>query len=83
MGYDPVNPVKLSPLKMHYTEFSIIGSRLGTKNELAELLFLLESGRLDCLVDSVLPVRDVNRIYQENLINSAYGRILLDSNSFS
>ena len=83
MGYDPVNPVKLSPLKMHYNEWFIIGSRLGTKNELAELLFLLENGRLDCLIDSVLPIRDVNRIYQENLIQSAYGRILLDSNSFS
>ena len=83
MGYDPVNPVNLSPLKMHYNEWFIIGSRLGTKNELSELLFLLENKRLSCLIDSVLPMQNVNSIYQKNLIESAYGRILLDNSSFS
>ena len=82
MGYDPVNPVNLSPLKMHYNEWIIIGSRLGTKNELSELISLLNQERIDILIDSILPIRDVNRIYQENLIESAYGRILLDNYSF-
>ena len=83
MGYDPVNPVKLSPLMMHYTERKIIGSRLGTKKELSELINILDQDRINILIDTILPVKDVNRIYQENLIDSAYGRILLDNNSFS
>ena len=82
MGYDPVSPVTLSPLKMHYNEWKIIGSRLGTKNELSELIEIVNNNGLSVIIDRELPISEVNRIFTDNLIKSACGRIILDNSSF-
>ncbi|MDC7227671.1 MAG: alcohol dehydrogenase catalytic domain-containing protein [Spirochaetales bacterium] len=83
MGYDPLNPIPLDALGMHYNEWSIIGSRLGTKQELMEIMEHIGRGKLKPLVTEVLPVSDVNRIFTESLIEKNIGRIVLDCDNFS
>ena len=83
MGYDPVNPIPLDALGMHYNEWSIIGSRLGTKQELMEIFEHIGRGRIKPLVTEVLDVKDINRIFKESLVEKNIGRIVLDCNNFS
>ncbi|HAK45735.1 MAG TPA: hypothetical protein DCO79_07440, partial [Spirochaeta sp.] len=83
MGYDPLNPIPLDALGMHYNEWSILGSRLGTKQELTEIMNLIGQDKLKPLVTEVLDMKDVNRIFNENLIEKNIGRIVLDCNNFS
>jgi D-arabinose 1-dehydrogenase-like Zn-dependent alcohol dehydrogenase len=83
MGYDPLNPIPLDALGMHYNEWSIIGARLGTKQELVEIMEHIGNGKLKPLVTQVMNMSDVNRIFSESLITKNVGRIVLDCNNFS
>ena len=76
MGYDPVRPLSLDALKMHYNEWEVLGARLGTKQELAELIELLGKGKLRPLISALLEMSEMNRVFGEALIASTVGRIV-------
>ncbi len=76
MGYDPINPVPLDALGMHYNEWEIIGSRLGTKQELIELINYMKGGNIKPIVSAELEMDSLNRVFSESLLESVYGRIV-------
>ncbi len=76
MGYDPINPVPLDALGMHYNEWEIIGARLGTKQELIELVNYTKNGTLKPIVSSEFEMASLNRVFTESLLDSIYGRIV-------
>jgi len=60
MGYDPFNPVPINAMDMHNNEWSIQGTKVSNKQELAEVIRLVEQGKIDPVVSQVLPLEDAN-----------------------
>ncbi|MBN2323490.1 MAG: alcohol dehydrogenase catalytic domain-containing protein [Spirochaetes bacterium] len=77
VGYDPVNPVNVYPLGVHYNEWSIRGARVSTKQELLEVIDLVESGMIDPVVKKVIPLEAVNEGLDEIREGKHIGRIVL------
>ncbi|MDX9799728.1 MAG: alcohol dehydrogenase catalytic domain-containing protein [Spirochaetia bacterium] len=76
MGYDPLKPVPLDALGMHYNEWEIIGSRLGTKQELIELINYVKNGTLKPIVSSEMEMSSLNKVFDGSMLDSIYGRIV-------
>jgi len=77
MGYHTSKPYALESMAMHYNEWSVIGSRVGTREELSEVLRLVEFGAIKPVIDRTLPMAKVNEglaLLQSALI---LGRIVL------
>jgi propanol-preferring alcohol dehydrogenase len=77
VGYDPIHPVHVSPLGMHYNEWSIRGARVSTKQELLEVIELVEKGMIKPVVTKVIPLEDVNKGLEEIVGGKQIGRIVL------
>jgi len=77
VGYDPINPVHVNPLGMHYNEWSIRGARVSTKQELVEVIELVEKGMIEPVVTKVIPLEAVNEGLQEIREGKHTGRIVL------
>jgi propanol-preferring alcohol dehydrogenase len=77
MGYDPINPLPVSPLQMHYNEWIIMGARLSTKQELLEVIQLVEQGDLKPVVAKTIPLEEVNAGLEEVKKGGNIGRIVL------
>ncbi len=77
MGYDPLSPYPLKSMAMHYNEWTIAGSRLGTKQELLEVLDLVTRGRIRPVVGRTLPFDQVNRGLAEVRSGAVVGRVVL------
>ena len=72
-GYD----VKLDMRFLFTRQLSLLGSYMGTKNELRTVLKLVEQGRLKPIVDKVWPLQDaaLAHDYLEN--NKQFGKVVL------
>lgn len=77
MGYDPLNSIPLDAIGMHYNEWQIIGSRLGTKQELFEIMDHINNGKIEPLVLKIFEMDQINTIFSKSLINTISGRITL------
>jgi len=77
MGYDPINPLPVSPLQMHYNEWIIMGARLSTKQELIEVIRLVEQGDLKPVVAKTIPLEEINAGLEEVKRGENIGRIVL------
>lgn len=77
MGYDPINSLPISPLQMHYHEWSIMGSRVSTKQELMEVIQLVEQGKLKPVTAKTIPLEEVNAGLEEVKKGENIGRIVL------
>ena len=60
VGYDPQNPVGVNGMSMHYNEWKLSGSRVSTRQELVEVIHLVESGKIDPVVTKVIGLEDLN-----------------------
>ncbi len=60
LGYDPVNPVCFKMLDVHNNEWSIHGVKATTRQELREVVFLVERGLVKPYVSKTLPLEGVN-----------------------
>ena len=71
VGYAPGRPWPLDTMAMHYNEWEVIGSRVSTRSELAEVVGLVQTGRLKPVVSRTFPLEDAN----EALAEVAAGRV--------
>jgi D-arabinose 1-dehydrogenase-like Zn-dependent alcohol dehydrogenase len=60
VGYDPLDPYPLNAMEMHYNEWIICGSRVSTKQELLEVIDLVQRGGINPIVHRQLPWEKAN-----------------------
>lgn len=75
--YDPLNPYPLNPMERHYNEWILCGSRVSTKQELLEVIDLVERGKIKPIVSKLFPWENANEAIQEIQKRSGIGRMVL------
>ncbi len=78
MGYDPVNPLPLGAKEMHYNEWTVAGTRLAPKQELVEVIELVEQGALRSVATRRRRLREANEALRELADGDRVGRIVLE-----
>lgn len=64
VGYTPQLPMSVMPHELVRNEFEILGSRANTTQELKETMDLVARGRIEPIVDQVLPLEDIELAFQ-------------------
>ncbi len=77
VGYTP-DTFSLSGKRVAQNEFQVIGSRGGTRKELAEALSLTASGRVRSIVTDTAPLDAVNDALTKLRRGEVIGRLVLD-----
>jgi 2-desacetyl-2-hydroxyethyl bacteriochlorophyllide A dehydrogenase len=77
VGYDPSTPVVLDSLSMHYNEWTVRGSRVSTRQELVEVIGLVQRRLIDPVVTRVLPLAQANQGLAEVASKKNVGRVVL------
>lgn len=77
VGYDPLNPYPLNGMEMHYNEWIVCGSRVSTKQELLEVIDLVQQGRMKPILYKHLFWEEANEAIQEIQKGTALGRVVL------
>jgi 2-desacetyl-2-hydroxyethyl bacteriochlorophyllide A dehydrogenase len=77
VGYDPSDPYPLNAMAMHYNEWVICGSRVSTKQELLEVIGLVEGGALKPVVSKTFPWTQANEAIKDIQRRSGIGRTVL------
>ncbi len=79
MGYDPSKPITLNTLYVHYNELQIKGTRLGTKQELLEVINYAEQGLIKPVITKILDIKNINEGYKMLSERKESGRIVFNS----
>ena len=77
VGYDPLNPAKLPTMDMHYNEWTIAGTRLSTKQELMDVISLVEDGKIKPVISSLYPWKKANTVLDTLKRQTEIGRMVL------
>ena len=77
VGYDPLNPVGVNGMSMHYNEWTLSGSRVCTKQELVEVIRLVKTGKIDPVVTKVIGLEDLNSGLAELTDKVNVGRLVV------
>jgi 2-desacetyl-2-hydroxyethyl bacteriochlorophyllide A dehydrogenase len=77
VGYDPSDPYPLNPMEMHYNEWTICGSRVSTKQELIEVIDLVQRGKIKPVVSKLFMWEKANEAMQEIQKRTGIGRTVL------
>lgn len=77
VGYAPGKPFLCNSMDMHYHEWEIIGSRLSTKQDLADVVQLLNRGLIKPWVTKTFPLTEVNEALEQLAQNAVFGRAVL------
>ncbi len=64
--------------RIFWNQLRVLGSTMGTSDELRELAALLRAGKLAPAVDSVIPWRDAAKAWEKLEDASQFGKIVLD-----
>jgi len=78
VGYEPRLPVELDALETHYRELEVFGTRVSTRQELEEVIRLVEQGRLRPVVDQSYPLEQANEALRAVAEGKVFGRAVLD-----
>jgi len=81
VGYDLANPLPVNAMEMHYNEWTICGSRTSTKQELLEVIDLVQEGKIKPIVYRRLDWERANEAIQEIHKGTGVGRTVLTFNS--
>jgi len=79
MGYDTSRPHPLDSMAMHYNEWTVSGSRVGTMSELRDVMGLVERGIIRTVISTVLPMSELNAGLALLAKGGAPGRIVLEN----
>ena len=60
MGYDAARPVPISLADMHNNQWTVVGAKISTRQELREVVRLVERGRIKPVVSRRLPLSKAN-----------------------
>ena len=77
VGYDLINPVKVSSHSIMRKEMEIFGCRAMTRKDLMEVIKLIESGKIIPIVDKTIPLESVNEAYDMLRNGDVIGRLVL------
>lgn len=77
VGYAPGRPWPLDTMAMHYNEWEVLGSRVETKTELAEVVALVQAGKLKPVVSKTFPLTQANEALAEVTAGRVTGRCVL------
>jgi NADPH:quinone reductase-like Zn-dependent oxidoreductase len=72
-GYDPPTDLR----QVFYRSISVLGSTMGSKGELFDVLRLVEEGRLRPVLDRVLPLADAARAQELLASRAQFGKVVL------
>jgi propanol-preferring alcohol dehydrogenase len=77
VGYDPLDPYPLNAMEMHYNEWIICGSRVSTKQELLEVIDLVQRGKIKPIISKQMEWQRANQAIQEIQNKTGVGRTVL------
>jgi 2-desacetyl-2-hydroxyethyl bacteriochlorophyllide A dehydrogenase len=77
VGYDPLHSAQLPTIDMHYNEWTISGTRHATKQELVEVISLVEDGKIKPVVSSLYPWKQANTVLETLKQQTEIGRMVL------
>lgn len=77
VGYSPGKPFPCDSMGMHYHEWEILGSRLSTKQDLAEVIDLVQRGLIKPLVTRQFPLEAINEALEELARDEILGRAVI------
>ena len=77
VGYDPCAPYPLQTMEMHYNEWTLSGARLSTRQELLEVIGLVEKRKVRPVVSRVVPWERANQVIREIEQETTVGRTVL------
>jgi len=77
VGYDPKNPFRADSHDMVLRELEIVGSRASSRQELKELVDLVEEKKVRAVVSETLPMAEVNEVLSRLKKGEVVGRIVL------
>lgn len=69
--------VKTDTRFLFFKNLSILGSTMGSRGELHEVLRLVDAGRLRPIVDSVLPLTEVREAHRKLEAREVFGKVVL------
>lgn len=69
--------VDLNLRKFFYGQYQLIGSTMGSREELRELLKMMEETKMKPVVDSVIPLSEANKAFEALEENTQFGKIVL------
>jgi 2-desacetyl-2-hydroxyethyl bacteriochlorophyllide A dehydrogenase len=77
MGYDPVNPVPVNLMNIHNNEWSIQGAKVSSKQELVEVVRLVEKKKIRPVVSVRFGLKDANDALNGVRSQKVMGRTVL------
>jgi len=80
LGYDPVNPVCFNMLNVHNNEWTIHGIKATTRQELREVVSIVERGLIKPYVSKTLPLEKANEGLAAIKMGQSLGRSVLVMN---
>jgi len=80
VGYDPKKPFQVSAIDMHFNEWNIHGSRVSTKQELMEVITLVETGKIKPVIAKHFPWEQADEALMELKRGETVGRTVLTFN---
>lgn len=79
VGYKPGHPFSLDIMSMHLNEWEIVGTRLSTKQELTEVIRLVQEHEITPIADRVFPLEKANEALKAVEEGNVVGRIVLEN----
>jgi 2-desacetyl-2-hydroxyethyl bacteriochlorophyllide A dehydrogenase len=77
VGYDPSDPYPLNAMEMHYNEWTLCGSRASTKQEIVEVIDLVERKEIKPVVSKLFQWTQANEALKEIQRGTGVGRTVL------
>lgn len=77
VGYDPSRPALLPTIDMHYKEWTIAGVRHAVKQDLVEVISLVEEGKIKPVVSATYPWEQANSVLERLKQQTEVGRMVL------
>jgi 2-desacetyl-2-hydroxyethyl bacteriochlorophyllide A dehydrogenase len=77
LGYDYGQRLAIDPQKIVYDELEIIGSRSSTRQDLIDVISLVERGKVKPLVAETVPLAEANDAFRRLRHSEAVGRMVL------
>ncbi len=77
MGYDPVNPVPVRLIDVHNNEWRILGTKAATKQDMQQVLRLVDTGAIEAVVSRTIGMNDVNEALDRIAAGGVLGRTVI------
>jgi len=76
----PPEPLRFAALALVSSEVRIVGSAVGTRQDVRDVLDLAAAGKVRCLVET-RPLSQVNAVFEAMRAGRIHGRVVLDPNA--